>query len=100
MSLDYDVREDAFQPQGVQMVAELIIVGQIFGNCRKSADAVEIRSSKSHGRTQCELIDANQVCYQCGGREVGRNSQAFETSCGAACRYPVKARHQPDTRIG
>ena len=46
----------------------------------KSADAIEIRSSKSQRRAETEVRHAEQSGHQGAGREVGRDGERFEAA--------------------
>ena len=87
-------------PRRVQFVAELIIVGDIIGDGLKSADPIEIRSSKSQRRTQTEIRHAEQSGHQSAGREIGRDGERFETARPVVRFRSIEARDQSDAGIG
>ncbi len=64
----------------MQFVPELIVVGDVIGNGRKSTDPLEIASPKSQGGAEPEIGNAEQPCDQRAGRKVSRDGERFEAA--------------------
>src|SRR5437763_11069759 len=71
-------RDHVAQSKRVQLAAELVIVGEVIGDCGKAADAVQVGSAKRQSGAQTELGNSNEW----------RNQRAWCEVCGHPKGFP------------
>src|SRR5579862_4125450 len=96
---DDNLGDDVAQSQRVEFAAELIVVGQEIGYRSKAADFFQVGLAERKRRAETEFRYAEPGSHQSTGREIGGDSERFETAGPVAGFGAIETCHQADGSV-
>lgn len=80
----------------MDFAAELVVIGQVIGDCREAADTVQVGPAEGQCGSQSEFGDADEGSDQRAWREIRRDAQGFPAAWEGCGFRPVDACDQAD----